>query len=501
MGFLRRRRRRFSPGDAVFAAIQIPSFYLQAALRYEPGLRDAAVAIVDEGEKPARVVEYTRAARRAGIREGMTSTQGLARCPGLEVRYRCAERERMAGVALLQCAGCASPYMEATGDGVCTLDWKGLPEGAFERTARELIRQLRGQELIAKIGIAATPGLALLAARNARNARPVLHVRRPKDLHGLGIRALGGSAEFERMLRRLGIRRVGQLSELPPEGIAARFGEEGLAQWECIAGRSTRLLKLVAAPEVFEEGTEFENEVELLEPLLFMLRRFLDCMAERLAAVYLVAAGLELRIGFTAGAEYVREFPIPCPTRDVETLFRMLFTHLEGFQSEHPIVSLHLTARPCKGVKEQLGLFETSLRDPNQFHQTLARLSALVGADRAGVPVKENTLRPDAFRVEAPAFHAAGRPRKTKGGRGLALRRFRPPRRAHVFTMKERPASLVMEDFSAPLGEASGPWVISGEWWDLHAWGRTEWEVESADGRLYRVFEQGDGWYIDGIYD
>jgi protein ImuB len=483
----------------MFATIYIPGFYLQAALRYEPGLRERAVAIVDDGGKPAQIAQITRKAWRAGVREGMTSTQGLARCLGLEVRYRSRELERMAGVALLQCAACASPCIEATGDGVCTLDWKGA--GEFRRRAQKLVEQLRGQGLIAKVGIAATPGLALLAARNARNGRPIFHVERLEDLHGLPVSALGGSGEFCRMLRRLGIRRVGQFYALPAEGIAARFGEEGLEHWECIAGKSTRLLKLVTAPESFEEGVEFENEIELLEPLLFMIRRFLVCIAGRLEGAYLVAAALELRLGFTAGEDYTRVFSIPSPTRDVETLFRMLFTHLEGFQSSHPIKALHLAAQPCKAVKEQLGLFETSLRDPNQFHQTLARLSALVGADRVGVPVKENTHRPDAFRMQAPAFGVGGKARKLGKARGLALRRFRPPRRAHVLTVNERPASLVIGDFSAPLGEVSGPWAASGDWWDDTAWERTEWEVEAADGRLYRVFWEGEGWFVEGVYD
>src|SRR5208337_1573977 len=111
----------------MFAAIYLPGFYLQASLRYEPGLRGQPVAIVDENEKPACIVQFTRAARRAGIRAGMTSTQGLARCPVLEVRYRSPDHERMAGAALLQCAACSSPCIEATGEGICTLDLKGLP--------------------------------------------------------------------------------------------------------------------------------------------------------------------------------------------------------------------------------------------------------------------------------------------------------------------------------------------------------------------------------------
>ncbi|HEX4085043.1 MAG TPA: hypothetical protein VHY22_09040 [Chthoniobacteraceae bacterium] len=486
----------------MYCAIVIPGFHLQASLRYEPGLRERAVVIVDEGGKPPRIEQLTRAARRAGIRAGMTSTQGLARCPELLVRYRSPEHERMAGDALLQCAACVSPGIEATGEGVGTLDLKGLPPAAHRQAAEGLIRQLGRQEMVAKAGIAATPGLALLAARNAR---PILHLMRPADLHELPVSALAPGPELAGTLRRLGIRRLREFCDLPPEGIAARFGEEGVAQWRCVMGKSTRLLRLVTPPETYEEATDFENDIELLEPLLFMLRRFIERIADRLAAAYLAVAALELRIGFAAGADYARAFPVPSPTRDVETLFRMLFTHLESFQSPHPIRSLHLAARPCKAVKEQLGLFETTLRDPNQFHQTLARLSALVGADRAGVPVRDNTFRPDAFRLEPPAFHAAappGQARKGSGGaRGLALRRFRPPRPAHVFTAEQRPVSLSMEAFSAPLGESSGPWLTSGEWWDGQAWERAEWEVESADGRLYRLSQQDGRWYIEGIYD
>ncbi len=439
----------------MFAAAYIPKFQLQAALRYEPALRGAAAAIVQENEKPGRVAQFTRAAQRAGVRAGMTTSQAVARCPGLEVRYRAAEREGMAAAALLQCAAGFSPWIEATGEGICTLDFKGMPPGAYRQGAEGLLERLRGQELVAKIGIAATPGLALLAARNAR---PILHVTQPGQLRGLPISALAAldaGAGLLDTLRRLGIRSVGEFCELPPEGMAARFGEEGLECWNCVMGKSTRLLELAAAPQSFEEGMEFEQEIELLEPLLFMLRRFLDCITQRLDAAYLAAAALEMRIGFSAGDDYTRVFEIPSPTRNAETLFRMLYTHLENFQSPHPIKSLHLEARPCRAAREQLGLFETSLRDPNRFHETLARLAALVGADRAGVPVKENSFRPDAFHLEPPAFHAAGAPRRD-GPRGLALRRFRPPRRAHVFTADRRPVALAIENFSAPLGRMLG---------------------------------------------
>ena len=180
--------------------------------------------------------------------------------------------------------------------------------------------------------------------------------------------------------------------------------------WERANGRSSRLLKLIRPPESFQESFEFEREIETAEPLLFMLRRFLEQLAVRLAAIYLVAKELTLRITFAnsrqdepavAGKQsYERVFKIPQPTNDVDLLFRMLQTHLENFRSEHPIVAVALSAEPIKPAGEQFGLFETTLRNPHQLSETLARLTALLGGDRIGTPVLEETHRPDAFRMQ-----------------------------------------------------------------------------------------------------
>ena len=163
----------------------------------------------------------------------------------------------------------------------------------------------------------------------------------------------------------------------------------------------TRLLKLIRPPESFQESFEFEREIETAEPLLFMLRRFLEQLAVRLAAIYLVAKELTLRITFAnsrqvrhgtdssdwrnepavAGKQiYERVFKIPQPTNDVDLLFRMLQTHLENFRSEHPIVAVALSAEPIKPAGEQFGFFETTLRNPHQLSETLARLTALLAA-------------------------------------------------------------------------------------------------------------------------
>src|SRR6476619_7660722 len=176
------------------------------------------------------------------------------------------------------------------------------------------------------------------------------------------------------LLHKWGIQTLGQFAALEKQEVGARLGAVGLELWDRAKGKKTRLLKLVPPPESFEEAFEFENEIETVEPLLFILRRFLQQLATRLNAIYLVAKTLRLRLTFADKSDYERIFKIPQPTNNEDILFRMLHTHLENFTSKHPIVAIELEAQPSRSVRQQFGLFETALRDPMQLHETLARL-------------------------------------------------------------------------------------------------------------------------------
>src|SRR5438105_13944734 len=105
--------------------------------------------------------------------------------------------------------------------------------------------------------------------------------------------------EILAVLHKWGIHTLGQLAALDKEELRARLGSEAVQLWERANGTATRLLKLVQPPETFRESFEFDHEIETAEPLLFILRRFLEQLALRLGSIYLVARELTLTITFS----------------------------------------------------------------------------------------------------------------------------------------------------------------------------------------------------------
>ena len=554
----------------MFAVIFIPNFALQAVLRREPELRLSAVALVDSAPQSiskAIVLECNEAAKEAGVCEGLTAPQAMARCRELVVKPRSSAAEQEVTNILLQTAYAFSPNIESTAPGVCTIDLRGL---AFEQSedsqvgravlsapfdgerdmrrgediapyqgvvqqsfeffraaemfslfpwredgderkqmllidwAEGIIAALRELNLTAQIGIALTPNLALLAARPAQ---PVFFVKQPAEFFAsLPITALEPAPELLGILKRWGIHTVGAFLALGKDAIAERLGVEALELFERASTDTIRPLNIVVPPDTFEEQMDFEVMVETIEPLLFVLRRFIGQLAMRIALSYRVVAELHLHLALESGAAYERTFKIPAPTANVETLFRMLHTHLETLHTDAPITSLQLNAQPIRAETQQFGLFESALRDPNHFHETLARLAALLGAERVGTPVLEATHRPDSFRMEMPKFgecqtEVRNPKPETRNSSGLCLRRFRPAIHAEVELEHGRPVFISTLVVSGAVKRARGPWCVSGTWWDQRRWSRQEWDVETRDGAVYRLFNSNGDWLVEGVYD
>ncbi|MEM7384215.1 MAG: DNA polymerase Y family protein [Verrucomicrobiota bacterium] len=513
----------------MYAVLRISQCLLQAHLRDESppasstplALLDAALSEAQPKDRgKARVLEINAPARQAGVLPGMTATQAQARCATIHFFQRSAPKERSLQEDLLHCASRFSPDYEDTDPGICTLDLsshRSLP-GGEEALGQELQQSLQNDcRVPGTVGLAGNPELALLAAKLGSPIL-VLHndpqqIREALDKHPLEI--LEPSPGLLEHLRLWGLRQVRDLTRLPREEIHRRLGAEASWLWERGCGQGERLLKLIRPPAVYHQACEFEHAIEQLEPLLFRIHRFLETIAARLEAHYLVARELRITLHFDNQPSFERTFHIPEPSRQVELLFRMLHTALEDFTSEAPIIGLALEAQPTREKKHQWQLFESSLKDPNRFAETLARLEGLLGTHRVGVPELLATHRPDAFKLnpfeEKHPNHkdptpTGETPSSERATLGLPLKRFRPPRPVEV-QMEANPRTGISEPMSfrtasahEPIRSRSGPWNYSSDWWDRAYWRRQEWDVETARNVLYRLVLEQDHWFLEGIY-
>ena len=112
--------------NPMFAALYLPDFELQAALRHEPELRAKPVALLDDEEAKAKIMQLTSSASEAGVSAGLTASQGLARCLSLIIKPRARAQEKIAGEILLHHAATLAPEIEATAPGVCTVHFTSL---------------------------------------------------------------------------------------------------------------------------------------------------------------------------------------------------------------------------------------------------------------------------------------------------------------------------------------------------------------------------------------
>ena len=159
----------------MFATLYLPKLHLQAAIRHQPELRSKPVALLDDNEKRAVIIQLNEPAEKAAVGTGMTPSQGLARCLSLIVKARARRQEKLIDEILLHYGFTLSPYVEATAPGVCTIQFTD-DRDLMPKVSR-VIEQLAKCEIIAQAGIAAAPDASFLVAHLAR---PVLQTKNAK---------------------------------------------------------------------------------------------------------------------------------------------------------------------------------------------------------------------------------------------------------------------------------------------------------------------------------
>jgi protein ImuB len=529
--------------SARIACVVVPLFPLAARLRSEPGLAGAAVAVFEGNGNAARVVAATRSARRAGIQPGQTLPQARALLPDLLARGRDRESERAAQEALTEVADGFSPRVESTDEGVVYFDAVGIPlpvgEGDAEaRLGRAVIAAVEKAGLAARFGIAASKLAARVAAGLPDSPTVVPEGEEARFLAPLPLARLAPEMELADTLERWGIRSIGELARLPEGEVASRLGELGRELHATARGVDPRPLEPRLPSPCLSEGMELEWPLVSLEPFLFVGNAALERLVRRLEAQGLACRRLEVGLKLDPEGYDARAITLPAPTRDVKTLLTLTRLELEARPPGAPVVGFTFTARPDRARQAQLALFGPAALSPDRLATTIARLVAMLGAERVGSPRAVDGHVPERLAVAdySPPPPPLER-RAPRTGRGLlAIRVLRPPVELEVTAEGRHPerssachpertsachpersegsgASLRLlslksanggePEISGAVRVAAGPWNLEEGWWSAAPASRDYWDVELAAGGLYRIYRDraSDKWYADGMYD
>ena len=176
---------------------------------------------------------------------------------------------------------------------------------------------------------------------------------------------------------------------------------------------------------------------------------------------------------------------LPFPTRDIKFLLKLVEHDIEARPLEEPVERVRLVILPTEPRRVQHGLFAPAAPEPERLELTLGKIRALVGEKNVKTPELRNTYRPGWSVSDSR----------------LAFRYFRPPLEARVETKAGIPKKLWTRVCRGEISKIAGPWRTSGDWWRPDAWNRDEWDLELADGALYRIYRDGEKWFVEGTYD
>jgi protein ImuB len=511
----------------MFACLVVPDFPVQAALRLEPEdlrevLKQSPIAILDGPASLLRVTASNMPARLAGIELNMTKLQAET-CGRIWLRKRSPAKENAAQAALLDCATSFSPRVESTAAGTVILDLAGTEKlfGSMRAIAQEIALHATGFGFEVNVAIAANPDTAFYAARGFAGITIITAGEEAERLASLPVDVLSAEPEMLEILDSWGIRNFHALAVLPPVPLVERLGQQGLQLQKIARCETRRPLVPAEAATDFIESFEFEDPVETLESLTFILNRLLQQVCARLVSRSLATNELRLKLELevrqlnsSQNKEfYQRVWKLPLPIQDSKVLFRLVYLDLEGNTQPAPIQKIIVQAIPVKPRYAQSGFFTPASPETEQLEITLARIRGVVGsADENGIacvgsPRVLDSHKPDSFTVQSFSGIDEELDSSPAALSIISLRIFRPALETAVQLADDKPCSVSLRKKQLRVLAASGPWRSSGNWWSTSsAWARDEWDValKTPEGvGFYRIYLDRikNQWFVEGNFD
>ena len=348
-----------------------------------------------------------------------------------------------------------------------SLRYLGGPEG-FLAKLRAGLAELGCD---ASLAAAATPRAALWLAKG-----------RCETLEDLPLEV----ASADPLLKSLGLRTIGELLELPREGLAKRCGQRLLDELDRARGLLPEVREFFVPPLCFSALLELPGPVDRAEAVVFAARRLLVQLSGLLAARQAGVRRIVLRLVQHKKQTEI-EIPFASPTRDTQRFARLLQEKLSGISLRESVDAIGLEARDFEPLHERsAGLFGDAQADDEDWAQLIERLGSRLGAGAMHGLATQPDHRPEfAWRRVEPGEWDP--------------REFRQPGPRPVWLF-DPPRKMINQDFHL----LAGPERIECGWWDGDDAKRDYFIARAGEGSLQGalvwLYRQDDGWFMHGIF-
>jgi|SRR5688572_12761006 len=340
----------------------------------------------------------------------------------------------------------------------------GGAQGFFGRL-RESIAAIG---LEASLGVAPTARAALWLARGGGETLEELPV---------GVACEG---EVHKFLKSVGLTTLGDVMQLPRDGLAKRCGQRLLDDLDRALGRLPEARQFFVPPQSFAAQLELPAEVVHAEGLLFAARRLLAQLEGLLAAhqagirafkIFLISRKLELPV----------EIGLASPARNSERLALLLRERLAQLSLAQGVDAIRLEATDFTPLHERSGgLFGDAGADAEDWVQLVERLRARLGHAAVYGLATQPDHRPElAWRRIEPGDWDA--------------REFVQPGARPLWLIESR--KIQETEFTL----LAGPERIETGWWDGDEASR-DYFIARLRESLGWIYREAGEWYLHGLF-
>jgi protein ImuB len=503
------------------AILWCPDWPITAARHSAALPADTAIALIEKG----LVFASSAAARAEGVTRGLRLREAQARHPTLTVLDYDVALDSRVFEPVIEALERLVPGVQVLRPGVCGVRIRGAARYYGGERAAGLFLAGRAQEeggAGARVGIADGIFTADQAARRGSDVSIVPAGGSAGFLAPLGIGLLDDD-RLVTLLRRLGIRTLGEFAALAADDVFTRFGDSGARLHALASGQDSWPLVPRTPPRDLGVVVDFEPALDRVDQVAFGVRAASEEFVSALVAVKLVCTAVRVELHSDSGDHFERVWLHPRSFSPGDIVDRVRW-QVQGSMADAQLRSGVTRVRVSPEQVDAISHHESGLWGPapdERIHHGLSRVQSMLGHGGVLMPslVGGRTLLD---RAELVAW----------GDRPLGVRSIDQPWPGHlpaplpatvfsprhpVHVTDETGAPVAVDDrgkvsahparFSSTGSETrlitawAGPWPLHERWWSTDA--RRAWRFQVVDetGCAWLLMLEAGGWWTEARYD